>query len=123
MMSRKLRPQALALAHEGHLGIVGTKQAVRSNVLCPGIDRAMETYCRSCHGCQLMARPDAPEPIRSTTLPVGPWVVVGVDLPRPLPSGHSTLVVVDYYSRYYYSPVHNYWESVGQLSYIQEDTY
>ena len=118
MMPRKLRPQALALSHEGYLRIVGTKQALRSKMWWPGIDRAVETYCRSCHGCQLMARP-----LWSTTLPVGPWVVVGVDLPRPLPSGHSTLVVVDYYSRYYYSPVHNYWESVGQLSYIQEDTY
>ena len=101
VMPRKLRPQALALAHEGHLGIVGTKQALRSKVWWPGIDRAVETYCRSCHGCQLVARPDAPEPIRSTTLPVGPWIDVGVDLLGPLPSGHSILVVVDYYSRYY----------------------
>ena len=67
VMPRKLRSQALALAHEGHLGIVGTKQALRSKVWWPGIDRAVETYCRSCHGCQLVARPDAPEPIRSTT--------------------------------------------------------
>ena len=67
VMPRKLRPQALALAHEGHLGIVGTKQALRSKVWWPGIYRAMETHCRSCHGCQLVARPDAPEPIRSTT--------------------------------------------------------
>ena len=29
MMPHKLRPQALALAHEGQLGIVGTKQALR----------------------------------------------------------------------------------------------
>ena len=101
VMPRKLRPQALALAHEGHLGIVGTKQSLRSKVWWPGIDKAVETYCRSCHGCQLVARPDAPEPIRSTTLPVGPWIDVGVDLLGPLPSGHSILVVVDYYSRYY----------------------
>ena len=67
----------------------------------PGIDRVVETYCRSCHGCQPVARQDSPEPIRSTTLPVGPWVDVGVDLLGPLPSGHSILVVVDYYSRYY----------------------
>ena len=101
VMPRKLRPQALALAQEGHLGIVGTKQSLRSKVWWPGIDKAVETYCRSCHGCQLVARPDAPEPIRSTTLPVGPWIDVGVDLLGPLPSGHSILVVVDYYSRYY----------------------
>ncbi len=101
MMPRKLRTQALALTHKGHLGIVGTKQALRSKVWWSGIDRTVETYCRSCHGCQLVARPDAPEPIRPTTLPVGPWMDVGVDLLGPLPYGHSILVVVDYYSRYY----------------------
>ena len=44
MMPRKLRPQALALADEGHLGIVGTMQASRSNMWWPDIDRAGETY-------------------------------------------------------------------------------
>ena len=34
-------------------------------------------------------------------VPVGPWIDLGVDLLGPLPSGHSILVVVDYYSRYY----------------------
>ena len=29
MMPCKLRPQTLALAHKGHLGIVGAKQALR----------------------------------------------------------------------------------------------
>ena len=38
---------------------------------------------------------------KATTLPVGPWMDVGVDLLGPLPSGNSILVVVDNYSRYY----------------------
>lgn len=97
----KLRPQALALAHEGHLGVVGTKQNLRSKVWWPGMDRAAERHCRSCHGCQLVAKPDPPDPIKSTTLPEGPWLDVATDLQGPFPSGHSILVVVDYYSRYY----------------------
>ena len=104
VMPCKLRPQALALSHVGHLGIVGTEQALRSKVWWPGIDRAVETYCRLCQECQLVARPDAPETIRSTTLPVGPWMNGGVYILGPLPSGHSilvTTVVVDCYSRYY----------------------
>ena len=28
----KLKPRALALAHEGHLGVVGTKQNLRTKV-------------------------------------------------------------------------------------------
>ncbi|KAJ8344863.1 hypothetical protein SKAU_G00290560 [Synaphobranchus kaupii] len=94
--------QALqALAHEGHLGIVGTKQHLRSKVWWPGMDKAAERHCRSCHDCQVVARPDAPEPLRPTPLPEGPWQDVATDLLGPLPTGHSILVVVDYYSRYY----------------------
>lgn len=101
VMPNKLRSRALALAHEGHLGIVGTKQNLRTKVWWPGMDKAAERHCRACHGCQLVARPDPPEPLRPTTLPDGPWQDLAVDLMGPLPSGHSLLVTVDYYSRYY----------------------
>ena len=65
------------------------------------MDSEVEKYCRCCHGCQLVAKADPPEPIRSTELPPGPWQDLAIDLMGPLPSGHSILVVVDYYSRYY----------------------
>ena len=97
----KLRARVLSLAHEGHLGVVGTKQNIRTKVWWPGINRAAEKHCRSCHGCQLVARPDAPEPIRPTTLPDGPWQYLAADLMGPLPSGDNLLVIVDYYSRFY----------------------
>ena len=101
VLPSKLRPQAISLAHEGHLGIVGTKQNLRSKVWWPSMDKAAEKFCKSCYGCQLVARPNPPEPLTSTTLPEGPWQDLAVDLLGPLPSGHSILVVVDYYSRYY----------------------
>ena len=101
VLPSKLRSQAIALAHEGHLGIVGTKQNLRSKVWWPCMDKAAEKFCKSCYGCQLVTRPDPPEPLRSTTLPEGPWQDLAIDLLGPLPSGHSILVVVDYYSRYY----------------------
>ncbi|KAL2079819.1 hypothetical protein ACEWY4_025563 [Coilia grayii] len=101
VLPKALRARALMLAHEGHLGIVGTKQHLRSKVWWPGIDRAAEKYCKACHGCQITARPDAPEPLRPTALPDGPWQALAVDLLGPLPSKHSILVAVDYYSRYY----------------------
>ena len=97
----KLQPRTLALADEDHLGVVGTKQNLRTKVWWPGMDKAAERHCRACHGCQLVARPDPPEPIRSTSLPDGPWQDLAVDLMGPLPSGHSLLVIVDYYSRFY----------------------
>jgi len=96
-----LRPRVLEIAHEGHLGVVATKQRLRTKVWWPGIDSQAERFIRSCHGCQLVAKADPPEPIRSTELPPGAWQDLAVDLMGPLPSGHSILVVVDYYSRYY----------------------
>ena len=73
VLPNKLRPQAGALAHERHLGMVGTKQNLRSKVWWPAMDKAAEKFCKSCHGCQLVARPASPETLRSTTLPEGPW--------------------------------------------------
>ena len=94
----KLRSQAISLAHEGHLGIVGTKRNLRSKVWWPGIDKAGERFCKSCYGCQLVARPNPLEPLTSTTLPEGPWQDLAVDLLGPLPSGHS---ILPYYMKFW----------------------
>ena len=83
------------------LRIVGTKRSLRSEVWWHGIDKAAEKFCRSCYGCQLVAGPNPPEPLMSTTLPEGPWQDLAVDLLGTLSSRHSILVVVDYYSHYY----------------------
>ncbi|XP_030853873.1 uncharacterized protein K02A2.6-like [Strongylocentrotus purpuratus] len=95
------RPKMVSLAHEGHLGIVGTKQNLRTKVWWPGCEKDAEKFVKTCHGCQITSRGNPPEPIRSTMLPTGPWVDVAVDFLGPLPTGESILVVVDYYSRYY----------------------
>ena len=101
VIPQKLRQRVLDLAHEGHLGVVATKANLRTKVWWPGMDKAAEKHCRLCHGCQLVARPDQPEPITSSTLPDGPWRDIAVDLMGPLPSGQSLVIVADYYSRYY----------------------
>ena len=91
----------MVLAHEGHLGILGTKQTLCTKVWWPGLESDVEKYCSRFHGCQLVAKPESPEPLRPTTLPEGPWQDVAVDFLGPMPTGESILVVVDYYSRYY----------------------
>ena len=82
VLPQKLRPTAVTLAHEGYLGIVGTKQTLRTKVWWPGLEKDVEKYC-------------------PTTLPEGPWQDVAVDFLGPMPTGESILVVVDYYSTYY----------------------
>ena len=97
----KLRKQVLDLAHEGHQGIVKTKQRLRTKVWWPGIDRQAEQRCRTCHGCQLVGKPLPPEPLKRTELPTQPWQDLAVDLLGPLPTGEYLLVVVDYFSRFF----------------------
>ncbi|XP_050958284.1 uncharacterized protein K02A2.6 [Labeo rohita] len=101
VIPQTLRARTLNLAHEGHLGIVGTKQNLRSKVWWPAMDKDAERHVRSCHGCQLVMKPDKPEPLRMTQLPEMPWQDLATDLLGPLPTGQSIMVVVDYYSRYY----------------------
>ena len=72
VLPQSLHARALELAHEGHLGIVGTKQHLRTKVWWPGMDKAAEKYCKTCHGCQIVARPDPTEPLRTTPLPDRP---------------------------------------------------
>ena len=75
----KLRTQSLGLAHEGHMGIVDTRQKLRTKLWWPGMDKAAERYCSTCLGCQLVARPDPPEPLKPTPLPQGPWLDLAID--------------------------------------------
>lgn len=100
IIPEKLREQVVSLAHEGHAGIVKTKQRLRSKVWWPGIDRDAEKECRTCHGCQLVAQPSNPEPIKRFEMPTLPWQDTATDLLGPMPGGEYILAIVDYYSRY-----------------------
>ena len=100
VLPEPLRLRAIELAHEGHLGIVGTKTALRSRVYWPGMDLVIERYVRSCVECQITDSSKSLVEIKPTELPNGPWQAVAVDFHGPLPSGEHILAVVDYYSRY-----------------------
>ena len=101
VIPKKLRATVMTIGHEGHLGIVSMKQRLRTKVWWPKLEKDVEKFVKTCDGCQLVGRPDPPEPVTSTELPEGPWRAVGVDFLGPLPTGENILVVVDYYSRYY----------------------
>lgn len=89
-----LQAKALSLAREGHLGIVSERN-------CGGHAwiKQLRNTVRHVNGCQIVARPDPPEPRRNKPLPDGLWQDVAIDLLGPLPSNHSILEVVDYYGR------------------------
>lgn len=67
------RKRVVSLAHEGHLGVVKTKERLRVNVWRPGMDRDAERSCAECYGCQLVTRNVPPPPVKPTLLPKQPW--------------------------------------------------
>ena len=76
VIPKKLRKQALELAHEGHQDVVKTKQRLCTKVWWLGIDQQVGKQCKTCHGCQLVGKSFPPEPIKRTELPTQPWQVI-----------------------------------------------
>ena len=95
-----LRQRTLSLAHEGHQGMVRTKQLLRQKVWWPGIDTEVENLIKTCLPCQSTRPPPAPEPLRPSTMPPKPWQSIHIDLCGPFPTGESLLVCVDACSRW-----------------------
>ena len=100
VIPKSLRSQIFKLAHEGHQGIVRTKQRLRRKVYWPGMNIFVENHIKSCHSCQVVSNDQPPTPIVSTPIPKGSWLLLGCDLVGPFPTGEHLLVCIDYYSRY-----------------------
>ncbi|XP_036384580.1 uncharacterized protein K02A2.6-like [Megalops cyprinoides] len=78
-----LRARVLAMAHEGHLGIVRLKQRCRDTVWWPGIDRDIETLVKDCTACLLSGKtraPAPPPPMQPLTWPSKPWEHLQLDV-------------------------------------------
>ena len=93
-----MRQRALALAHEGHQGIVKTKQLLREKIWFPKIDREVEKLLDGCLACQANGPNTKPAPLQMSPLPPTPWHTVHIDFCGPFPTGEYLLVVIDAYS-------------------------
>ncbi|CAF1080712.1 unnamed protein product, partial [Brachionus calyciflorus] len=80
----RLRKQVIRIAHGGHLGMVKTKQLLRSHVWFPSMDSEVERLVKSCHKCQINTDATKYEPFNSSEMPDGPWSLVSVDFYGPL---------------------------------------
>lgn len=100
LLPSSLRHHALTLAHQGHQGIVKTKQLLREKVWFPGIDDAVKKLVEGCIPCQATTPSNVREPLQMSPLPEGPWQNLSTDFCGPFPSGDYLLVVMDEYSRY-----------------------
>ncbi len=98
------RPHVLCLAHDhplsGHLGVRKTYTRILKHFFWPGMRKDVVCYCRSCHTCQIVGKPNQvipPFPLKPIPVLGGPFEHVLVDCVGPLPktkSGNQFLLTV-----------------------------
>ncbi len=95
-----LREKAISIAHEGHQGLVKTKQLLREKVWFPNIDSFAKRLIDTCIACQANGPENRPDPLQMSSLPPTPWHTTHMDFCGPFPSGEYLFVVMDAYSRF-----------------------
>jgi hypothetical protein len=53
VIPQSLQQRVIILAHEGHQGLVKTKELLRSKVWFPGIDSMVAKSIQNCYACQI----------------------------------------------------------------------
>ena len=100
VVPKKLRERAISIAHEGHQGLVKTKQLLREKVWFPKIDDRVKIKVEQCVACQAISSGSRPDPLQMSPLPPEPWHTVHIDFCGPFPTGEYLFVVIDAYSRF-----------------------
>ncbi|XP_053378512.1 uncharacterized protein K02A2.6-like [Mercenaria mercenaria] len=107
VIPRQLQDKVISLAHEGHQGIVKTKQLLREKVYFPGMDQLVEAKCKSCIPCLAATNKKTQEPLQMSEMPKYAFQVVSLDFYGPFPDGKYLLVLMDEYSRFPFVEVFN----------------
>ncbi len=114
-----LRGALINLAHQGHQGIVRTKQRLRDLYWWPGMDHSAQSAITSCQLCQAhekSAKTHTP-PLQPVPLQAAPWQKVGQDIVGPFELG-------TWDCRYAFTLVDNYskWPEIAFTSNVTTDT-
>ena len=83
LIPEHLQEKALDIAHEGHQGIVRTKQSFRKSVWFPKIDDKVEEMINTCLPCKSTKVQEQREPIHPNPMPNAPWEHISVDYYGP----------------------------------------
>ncbi|XP_053388040.1 uncharacterized protein K02A2.6-like [Mercenaria mercenaria] len=100
VIPKSLQDKVINIAHEGHQGIVKTKQLLREKVYFPGIDKQVEKKCKSCTPCLAATKTNSSEPLNMSEMPEYTFQHVSLDFAGPFPNGKYLLVLIDEYSRF-----------------------
>ena len=91
-----MREEVLFTLHDGHQGIVKTKENAAASVWYPGITKDIELMIKTCPECAKYRKATV-EPMLGTPFPERPWQRIATDF--FIENGQVYLLVVDYYSR------------------------
>lgn len=99
-----LKKRLMEEAHQGHLGILKTKERLRASFWWPGMDLEIEREVRECMQCKISDKILTPRtvPMVCCRLPNGPWEDIAIDIVGPLNGEYRTpylIVLIDLYSR------------------------
>ena len=100
VIPKTLQRKVISIAHEGHQGIVRTKQLLREKVYFPNIDKLVEETCKSCIPCLAATPSHVPEPLQMSKMPDNVMDEVSLDFSGPWPDGKYVMVLMDEYSRF-----------------------
>lgn len=101
-----LRDTLISLAHEGHQGIVRTKQRLRELYWFPGMDALVRSEVSDCTLCPKMDKSArvCEAPLQPVPLPEGPWRKLGIDIVGPFETAKwdckFAITLTDYYSKW-----------------------
>ena len=105
------RMEVLHLAHAspmaGHLGINKMYQKVLNHFYWPGLSKDITQFCKSCHVCEMVGRPNQPipsAPLQPIPVCVEPFSQVQIDCVGPLPTtksgNHYLLTIMCKFTRF-----------------------
>ena len=98
VIPQELQEEMLARIHDGHPGIVKSKERAKEAVWWRGISKQITSMVQECEFCQSKCPKQKRESMISTIFPERPWQHIGTDLCDF--ESRKYLVIMDYFSRY-----------------------
>ena len=62
ILPQRYRHETISVAHDiplaGHMGVNKTNERILSHFFWPGIRRSVAEFCKTCHACQVVGKPN-----------------------------------------------------------------